>query len=667
MTTTPLDQAATEAAAADDAADDDTAMMEYQPSGSDTEIISGRKTTLRATARALPRLTLLALRLGVRADPRSLVVLLACSAVAAAANAFGLLATTGMITHLVSGTGPVSDRIADSTPAIAVLAAMSAASALLTIVGDWVADRIGPKIARTAELELIDAATHAELVAYDSPRFQAAWDAADRGAGSTRDLISQVKDVLTYAASLGAVGVVIATIHPVLLPLLVLAVIPQAMARTASATAFYRAMLSVYGPNRAASVLRWFLCDRRSAAEVRSNTLAPFLLARYRRAVKKITDATDAAARRGALLSVCGSAASGIGACLVWGGLAWLLATGHVSLAQAGTAVIALRSAAGNLHGAANYAAAVHRTGLYVGDWKTFITMAHAQRLDRGTAAPPARTALIEAKGVTYTYPGSGRPALRGVDFRVRRGEIVAVVGVNGAAKSTLMKLLCGLTLPAEGAVTWDGHDTRDLDPQQLWARTAFVQQDFSHWPLTARQNITLGRPTARGDEAVREAAAATGADEVIAELPNGLDTLLARDFWGGTDLSEGQWQRMVTAAAFHRQASLLILDEPTSAMDPRAEHRIFTGLARLAEDRAIVLVTHNLENTRVAHRIVVLDHGQVIQEGGFAELSTTPGMFADLRALQHDRGPQHAGGPQHGGQLPAEQLPAQRTERTEL
>lgn len=614
-------------------------MMEYQPPGSEAQLISGRKATLAATARAVPRLIALALRLGRRTDPRALVVMLVCSAVSAAANAFGLLATTGMITHLVTGSGPIRERLADSLPSVVVLAAMAGTGALLTLVSDWVSDRIGPKIARAAELELIDAATHAELVAYDSPKFQAAWDAADRGSQSTRDLVSQVKDVLSYTASLGAAGLVIATIHPLLLPLLVLAVIPQAMARTAAATAFYRAMFSVYGASRAAAVLRWYLCDRRSAAEIRSNTFSPFLLGHYRRAVKKVTAATDQAAARSARLGLYGSAASGIGACLVWGGLAGLLADGRVSLASAGTAVIALRSAASNLHSAANYAAAVHRTGLLVGDWTSFVELARAQRLDRGNDPVPEETAVIEAKGLTYTYPGSDRPALRGVDFRVRRGEIVAVVGVNGAAKSTLMKLLCGLTLPADGSVTWDGRDTRSLAPDRLWARTAFVQQDFSHWPLTARQNITLGQPTERGDAAVMEAAAATGADEVIAELEGGLDTLLAKEFWGGTDLSEGQWQRLVTAAAFHRRASLLILDEPTSAMDPRAEHRIFTGLARIARDRATVLVTHNLENTRVAHRIVVLDHGRVIQEGTFEELAAAPGMFADLRALQQDRG----------------------------
>ncbi|MET8540179.1 ABC transporter ATP-binding protein [Kitasatospora sp. NPDC004799] len=641
-TPAPTTAPTTTATATADPADgvDDAAMMQWQPPGSDAEIIDGSRTTLRATARALPRLLALALRLGRQADRPALIALIAGAVASAAASGFGLLATTGMITHLVAGSGPFADRLTRSAPSVAVLAAMAGTAALLRILSEWVAERIGPKIARAAEQELIDAATHAEVVAYDNPKFQAARDAADRGASATRDLLSQTRDVIGYTADLAAAGIVIATIHWALLPLLVLAVIPQALARTAAANAFYRAMTATYGATRAANVLRWILCDRRSAAEIRSNTLAPFLLRIYGRAAAKVTEATDRAAGRSAVLGLYGAVASGAGACLVWGGLAWLLAGGHVTLASAGTAVIALRSAAADLHAAANYAAAVHRTGLYVGDWQAFTGLARSQRLDRGTAAPPPRTAVIEARGVTFAYPGSERVALAGVDFRVRRGEIVAVVGVNGAAKSTLMKLLCGLTLPDGGEVVWDGVSTRDMDPALLWRQVAFVQQDFSHWPLTVRQNITLGQARGLGDEAVLEAAAATGADEVVAELDDGLDTLLAKEFWGGAEISEGQWQRVVTAGSFFRArgGTLLILDEPTSAMDPRAEHRIFNGLAGIAEDCAIVLVTHNLENTRVAHRIVVLDHGRVIQEGTFDELASAPGTFAELRALQHDR-----------------------------
>ncbi|NUR05362.1 MAG: ABC transporter ATP-binding protein [Streptomyces sp.] len=234
---------------------------------------------------------------------------------------------------------------------------------------------------------------------------------------------------------------------------------------------------------------------------------------------------------------------------------------------------------------------------------------------------------------------------------QVRSGEVLALVGENGSGKTTLGKLLARLYLPTGGAVTWDGTDTRDLNAHAAWSRVAVVPQDYAEWPMTARENITLGQPTPAGDTAVSQATRASGADEVIANLRSGLDTLLAREWWGGQQLSGGQWQRVALARAFHRPAGLLVLDEPTAALDPRAEHRIFTGLRELAADRAVVLVTHRLANVAVADKVAVLDHGRLVQYGSFTELRETPGAFRDLWLLSNDR-TTHQAGPDQGADL---------------
>ena len=200
------------------------------------------------------------------------------------------------------------------------------------------------------------------------------------------------------------------------------------------------------------------------------------------------------------------------------------------------------------------------------------------------------------------------------------------------------MKLLCGLNLPTSGAARWDGVDISEYDAEKLWKQCGVVPQEFARWPMPARENITLGQPRADGDAAVWRAARASGADRVIARLRSGLDTLLAKEMWGGAALSSGQWQRIALARALHRGTGLLVLDEPTSDMDPRGEHGVFQQLRDAAAGAAVVLVTHNLENTRVADRIYCMDRGRVVQCGTWEELSKAPGMFREMLALRTDR-----------------------------
>jgi len=246
---------------------------------------------------------------------------------------------------------------------------------------------------------------------------------------------------------------------------------------------------------------------------------------------------------------------------------------------------------------------------------------------------------VVRAENVGYHYPGKTEPAVAGVDLEVRRGTIVALVGENGSGKSTLSRLLCGLHLADEGRVTWDGTDIADLDPHAAWSHLGYVPQEIARWPLSARLNINLGQPRDDDAHAIARAAAASGADDVIAGLPRGLGTLLAREWWGGVDPSVGQWQRFGIARALYGTPALVCLDEPTSALDPRAEHRIFAGLRGIAHDSAVVLVTHRLANVAIADEIVVMESGRVVQRGTFDELlGDEKGLFAELWRLQQDR-----------------------------
>ncbi|ARZ72622.1 endonuclease VII [Streptomyces albireticuli] len=325
----------------------------------------------------------------------------------------------------------------------------------------------------------------------------------------------------------------------------------------------------------------------------------------------------------------------------VWAGILYLTLTGRMPVAVAATTYLVVRTANTALAGSVRTSARLFATSLYVADWARFLDGASAWTMHRGTTtAPAAGPGEIQAKGLTFTYPGKDTPAVHGVDLTIRRGEVVALIGENGSGKTTLAKLLTGLYLPTSGEITWDGQDLAGLEPASVWRTCAMVPQDYTRWPLAARENITLGQPRPEGDRAVHAAAEQAGADTVLQALPDGLDTSLARSWWGGHDMSSGQWQRIAIARAFHRNAPVIVLDEPTSALDARAEHRIFSRLRELAAGRTALFITHRLANARTADRIVVLRDGAIAETGTYPELvARDSGLFSELHRLQEGQG----------------------------
>ncbi|MFG2395640.1 ABC transporter ATP-binding protein [Streptomyces lydicus] len=594
---------------------------------------AGRSIRMRDMARRLPQLVHRSLALAWRVDRRATVGLLLCQTITGVMQALGLVAISGTLTALLRS-GDVYHRLLQAWPSVALLAGAAGVRALLGITVNWLSSRLGPLMSREAEQMLLTSCAEVELRAYDEPDFNRDREAADRGAQVTGDLINEGQDLIGSGASFVAGAIVLAGVHWVLLPLLVAASLPQALAQVSAARVRYLANLRSNGDDRMLSVLRWHIYNKEAADQIRAGTMAGFLSARYRQTVARINREDRAAADKGARMSLAGAMCGGLGSAVVWAAVVWLLATSRITVGHAGTAVFALQTVGMSVRGLVAIGARAVRTGLYMDDWSGFLDKAGGYRMRRGPHRPEPPK-VIEVKSVTHRYAGKNHDALSDVSLTLRRGEVTALVGFNGSGKSTLSKLVSGLYLPTEGQVLWDGVPTSDSDPQALWQQVALVPQDYAHWPLTVRENVTQGQPTAHGDTAVREACQAADADEVVDKLGAGLDTLLAREWLNGEELSGGQWQRIALARAFFRQAGLLVLDEPTANLDPRAEYRIFQRLRNLAQDRAVLLVTHRITSVAIADRIVVLDEGRIVQEGSYAQLAQQPGLFQQLLSCQ--------------------------------
>jgi ATP-binding cassette subfamily B protein len=378
------------------------------------------------------------------------------------------------------------------------------------------------------------------------------------------------------------------------------------------------------------------LSGRDAAKEVRGFGLAGYLRARYEQLYDERLGEQRQIARRQLLYSLGANLATGVvlGATLLL--VTWLTISGRVALAQAGVAVAGVALAGSRLAQAGYAAGSLSEAALYLDDYVAFLDLLPKAVAARPTADAPRGFERLRVEDVSFTYPSGAEPALRDVSMEIAKGEVVALVGENGSGKTTLAKLLAGLYTPDKGRIRWDGTDTSTVDPQQLRRSVAVIFQDFLHYHLPARDNSGLGRHEAIHDlGAIKRAAEHADADRFVTALRAGYETMLGPEFLGGTDLSIGQWQRMALARAFFRDAPFVILDEPTAALDPRAEHDLFERIRALLTDRTVLLISHRFSSVRSADRIYVLDQGLVVEHGTHEELMTREGINAELFTLQ--------------------------------
>jgi ATP-binding cassette subfamily B protein len=332
-----------------------------------------------------------------------------------------------------------------------------------------------------------------------------------------------------------------------------------------------------------------------------------------------------------------GSVVGGLATGVVYLLLGLLLLDGRVPLSAAATCVIAVQAAQRSLATVTYHVDRIFTEGQHFGDYTGFMTRAETHLPAEDAAGSPLdRLRELAVRGVSMRYPDRDRPAVDDVTLTIHSGQTVAFVGENGSGKTTLAAMIAGLRAPASGTITWNGQALPDVDPELLRGRIAVVTQDYHKWPFTAATNIAMGDLSGVPErDRIETAAQRAVAHDMIQDLPHGYETLLDRTFAQGQDLSGGQWQRITAARGFLRDAELLIMDEPSSALDPRAEDALFQAIRDRRGRATTILITHRLANVRHADRIYVLHEGALTESGTHAELVAAGGRYAELFALQ--------------------------------
>lgn len=610
------------------------------------------ETGMLTMSRRLPALVGQVMRLAWQANRADLIVTIVFNVVSGVFTAFGLLATTGVLTALFSA-GPTPGRVQAAAPQLLMVGVAVTVRATCAAVAQWAQARLRPQVQQIVEQRLYEVTTAIDLAAFDDAEFQDDLHRARlRGADSAQSMVDNTVDLFTATVGVVAAAGTLGVLHPLLLPLLLLTGLPEAWAAVSAARQGYLTQLNLVEIRRRSWIMTDLMTERLHAAEIRSFTVRDFLLGQYTRLAGHIRAVMLDLARRQTITRIYGDALKGVATALMYAALGVLLWRGIMPLAVAGTAVLAIRAGQNSLVNVIHSLNRCYEDGLYFSDYLRYCQMAE-RRVQQARNGRPFLTepetlhqveALqqfreITAEQITFTYPDSPAPSLHQVSVRLRRGEIVALVGENGSGKTTLAKILAGLYIPQHGHVRWDGSPVDDLNPDALRRAISVVAQDHTHWPMTAADNITMGDDFAAPGirSAVEKAAAAAGADEVIAELPHGLDTLLDKRFHDGRELSGGQWQRLAAARGFYRDAPLLICDEPTAALDARAEHHLFEEIRAHAarHGRTVLLITHRLASVRHADRIYVLTGGRVTEHGTHAHLMALGGLYAELYDMQ--------------------------------
>jgi ATP-binding cassette subfamily B protein len=515
--------------------------------------------------------------------------------------------------------------------------ALAVLSDVLIRVVSLVDGLLSEKVTNASSVSLMEHAATLDLEDFEDAEFQDQLERARRQTSGRltlmAQLLAQAQALVTVATFAG--GLLIYA--PWLIVLLLVALLPVFLGEQHFSARTYTLDFGRTPERRELDYVRQTAASVETAKEVKIFGLNRWLIEHYRR----LADGFYAANRRlalrragwGSLFAAIGT----VGYYLAYAYIVWRTLNGAFSIGDLTFLAGSFARLRGLLEQLLTTFSTTAAQALYLNDLFSFFDM-RPEILSPANARPfprPIREGFV-FQDVGFIYPGAERWAVRHLDFTLKAGEVVALVGENGAGKTTLVKLLTRLYDPDEGRILLDGHDLREYDLEALRGSMGVIFQDFVRYNFTARDNIAVGRIDARHDQArIERAAHASQADDVVAGLAAGYDQRIGKRFKNGVELSGGEWQKIAIARAYMREAEVLILDEPTAALDARAEFEVFQRFKELSHGKTAVLISHRFSSVRMADRIFVLADGRIEDIGTHEELVAKPGLYAELFELQ--------------------------------
>ena len=477
-----------------------------------------------------------------------------------------------------------------------------------------------------------------DLSYYENPRYH---DTLQR---AQNEATYRPNQILKRLAIVGQNGILLVamvglllTLHWGITSVLIIAIVPTVLARLHYTRKLYQWQHTWTPVERQSMYFSWLLTGEQFAKEIRLFGLGEMFSQRFNRLRSQLYQARLKLMTWRAISFLIANIIAGVIIGAIYGFILYQTLQGVLKLGDLVLYHQALQRGQSGLKAFISGLSGLHEDNLFLTNLYEFLDL-HPQIITptQPKFCPITKDQGISFEHVSFQYEGTSRQALNDLSFSVKPGETVALVGENGSGKTTLIKLLCRLYDPTQGRIKLNGIDLRDLDVAHLRQQISVIFQDYAKYHLSAQDNIWLGNvQLPPEDQSIVEAAKQSGAHEVISQLPKGYNTILGKLFHGGEELSIGQWQKIALARAFLRQSQIIVLDEPTSAMDPRAEYELFSKFRELIQDQSAILITHRLSTVKMADRIYVMDKGSLIETGTHQQLMEQRGTYAHLFEIQ--------------------------------